>query len=131
MSDPDEPTGAWTPADETDSTQAWTPDTPAAAGDAGGPPDDATQIVPGVAAGAPATGADATPPAGIYVPPPGPGEGGYGGEPPIAEPPPPPPTGGNSWPRECRRAARRSPRRHRGGSGPWSFGLPFAGAEVG
>src|SRR6478609_50280 len=98
MTDADEPTGAWTPADDADNTQAWTPEPTGGAGDAGGPPEDPTQVVPGVPAGAPATGADATPPAGIYVPPPGPGEGGYGDEPPVDEPPAAASSGGGNGP---------------------------------
>ena len=41
MTDADEPTGAWTPADDT----GFTPPTDAAPT---GPPDDATQVVPGI-----------------------------------------------------------------------------------
>jgi hypothetical protein len=98
MTDADEPTGAWTPGDDTGFTTPVDPPTDGAPVEP--PPDDATQIVPGVggAAGAAASG-EPTPPAGIYVPPPDPNATDYGGpNEPIDTAPPPPPSGGGNGP---------------------------------
>ena len=68
MSDGDDHTQAWRPSDDPDGTQAWSP------GAAAGPPDDATQVVPGVTGAAPS----------------GPGGSGPGGG---VDPTPTPPAG--------------------------------------